>query len=106
MAAETAADQLEAEALDEPIEFEFDGETWELNPDFVPMDFYEQAESGRNVAALRIALGQAQYIKARRVLRSGPDIAAMMNAVAEAIGGGSVGESRASRRSSARTRKR
>lgn len=99
-------DRLEKEAAGGDVEFEFCGELWTLDPDFFALDFFEQTEQGHNIAALRLALGIKQYMEARRIIRSPEDINEALNAVAEAIGGGSMGESRASRRASARKPRR
>lgn len=104
MAAAENVTPIEKEAADEGFSFEFAGETWELVEDFNILDFQEFMESQRFIGGLRYALGD-QYDDFKKV--AGTDVTSMQDAVealVNAVGLGGPGESRASRRSSARRR--
>jgi hypothetical protein len=104
MAAADNVTPLEAEAADEGYSFEFADETWDLIEDFNILDFQEQLEAQRVVAAFRYALGD-QYDDFKNV--AGGDVDSFKKAteaLVDAVGLGDPGNSRASRRSSARQR--
>lgn len=104
MAAADNVTPLEAEAADDGYSFEFAGETWDLIEDFNILDFQEQLEAQRVVAAFRYALGD-QYDDFKKL--AGGDVDSFRKAteaLVDAVGLGDPGNSRASRRSSARQR--
>lgn len=95
---------LEHEAADEPYSFEFGGETWELIDDFNILEMTEYLEANRPVGGLRYALGD-QYDDFKKAC--GRDVESMneaIDALVNAVGLGTPGNSRASRRSSAKRR--
>jgi hypothetical protein len=97
---------LEAEAKDEPYHFEFAGERWDLVEDFNILDFQELLEAQRIVAAFRYALG-ADYDAFKDLAGASADaMRDATEALVNGVGLGDSGESRASRRSSARQRPR
>ena len=97
-------DLLEAEAAGQQF-FVFAGQTFELLP-FKPLEFQELAEEGRLAAALKYVLGDDGFGELKELCESMDDLREVMELVAKAMGGGSPGESRALRRSSARTARR
>ena len=89
----------------EPRTFEFAGDTWTIDPDMKPLRFQRFMERGQVTEALEHALGTAQYNDIEDICGL-DDLNELSEHVAKAIGGKSVGESRASRRSSQRTARR
>lgn len=103
--AETASvTPLEKEASKEPFAFEFGGETWELIEDFNLLDFQEFLEAQRIIAAFRYALGDDYDAFKDLAGGSAEALQEATEALVQSVGLGGPGESRASRRSSARKR--
>lgn len=104
MAAAENVTPIEKEAADEGFSFEFAGATWYLVEDFNILDFQEFMETQRFIGGLRYALGD-EYDSFKAM--AGVDVASMQDAIealVASVGLGGPGESRASRRSSARRR--
>lgn len=95
---------LEAEAANEPYSFEFAGDTWELIEDFNILDFQELLEGQRIIAAFRYALGD-DYDAFKAVAGGSAEaLQEATQALVDSVGLGTPGNSRASRRSSAKKR--
>jgi hypothetical protein len=95
---------IEKEAANEPYSFEFADERWELVEHFNLLDFQELLEDQKIIGAFKYALGE-DYDAFKEV--AGGSASALQEAteaLVQAVGLGGPGESRASRRSSARKR--
>jgi replication initiation and membrane attachment protein DnaB len=95
---------IEKEAADEPITFEFKGETWEVQDGFRPLRFQRLAERNLLSEALEQALGEDQYLDLEDMIESMTEVQEACEALSKALTPGDSGNSRASRRSSARKR--
>jgi hypothetical protein len=104
MAEAASVTPLEKEATNEPFSFEFAGETWELIEDFNLLDFQEFLEDQKIIAAFKYALGDDYPAFKDLAGGSAEALQEATEALVKSVGLGGPGESRASRRSSARKR--
>lgn len=93
--------QLEQEADGGALTFEFAGETWSLVDGFKPLRYQRISETAP-AAGLAYALGDEQYEELEDLIVDVDEIQAVSKAISDLLGG--QGNSRASRRSSARQR--
>jgi hypothetical protein len=82
--------QQRAEALNEPVTFDFDGEQWTVVPaDATSLAFLAALEDEQIIRALRLLLGEeqaARLIDGRRV----DDLEAFFETMGEATGSGNL----------------
>lgn len=78
---------VKSEALNESTVFEFDGEVYEI-PSLLDadLDVMEAFEEGKVVAATRALLGPVGWARFRSKPRTGADLQALFEAMAEALG--------------------
>jgi hypothetical protein len=89
--------KVEAEGTSEVV-VEFRGQKFTISRDYAdwPLELHEALEDGKDIAAMRAALGDAQWAVIRKMGLKTPDIAELTTAVVKALGFSSVGESPAS----------
>lgn len=76
-----------SEAVNAPVEFEFDGETYTVPPSKEwDLDALEAFESGRVLTFIASILGKDQYATFRKVPRKVADAEALFDAIQEALG--------------------
>lgn len=92
-----------AEAAGAPMTFEFADATWTVLAGTKPLKFQRLCEAGTAAAALQYALGDDPYEEFEDLVESFDEIQDAVQLVAKAMGSDSLGESRASRRSSRST---
>ena len=82
-----AAEAVEAEALDKPIEIEFDGEVYVIPP---PLDLpLEILEANDELTFVRLILGDEQYARFRSKPRKIRDLQRLGEALNKAVFGDS-----------------
>ncbi|MDG4801721.1 hypothetical protein [Micromonospora sp. WMMD980] len=87
----TARDAAKAEATGSTVTFEFDGESYEIEPSLTwDLDAMEAYEEGNLVTCVRLILGPAQYtkFKPKGAKRTVGDLGRLFNAIQEAGGAG------------------
>ncbi|MEV0267722.1 hypothetical protein AB0H43_03020 [Hamadaea sp. NPDC050747] len=83
----TAATAAKAEALNAEVTFEFDGETYTIEPaDSWDLEALEEYEANRIAGCVRLVLGEAQWRKFRSKRRTIGDLNAMFEAAQNAAG--------------------
>ncbi len=75
------------EALEEAVQFEYDGRTYEIRPTAEwSLDTIEAAEDGKAVTFVRNLLGADQWAAFKAKPRTAADLEALSKAMAEAAG--------------------
>lgn len=78
------------------VEFRGSKFTITRNYDDWPLELHEALEDGKDIAAMRAALGDQQWAVIRAMKLKTPDLRELTSAVVKALGFDSVGESTAS----------
>lgn len=82
-----ASNPAQSEALDESVNFDFDGETYTIEPtSHWDLDVLESYEDGKIVSTVRALLGSDQWAKFRSKPRTTQDLNDLFEALQKALG--------------------
>lgn len=78
---------IKAEALNEPLNFDYDGESYTVAPSAAwDLDVLESVEEGKMTLACRALLGPAQWATFRSKPRTASDLGSLFEAITAAMG--------------------